>query len=95
MAVETRTNTVSRDYFVWYANHFLKLVVIDARCLLWPLYFIRQALDPSILFTTITAPILSDHCTRAVGDNNSIQPCGGISIPIRLPAYCKVLGSYY
>jgi hypothetical protein len=46
MAVESRTNTVSRDYFVWYANDFLKLVVSDARCLLWPLYFIRQALDP-------------------------------------------------
>jgi hypothetical protein len=95
MAAESRTNTVSWDYFVRHANHLLELVVSDARCLLWPLYFIRQALDPPILFATVTPPILSDHCTHAVGDGNSIQPCGGISIPIRLPAYRKVLGLFY
>lgn len=70
-------------------------MVNNPRCLLWPLYYVRQALDPSILFTTVTAPILSNNCTRAVGDYSSIQLCGGFSISIRLSAYGKVLGSFY
>jgi hypothetical protein len=95
MAIESRTNTVPRDYFVWYANDFLKLVVNDSRCLLWPLHFVRQALDPSILFTTVTAPMLSDQCTWAVGNYSCIQLCGVISMAIRLSPYGKVLGSFY
>ena len=91
----SRADTVPRDYFVWYAKDFLKLVVNDSRCLLWPLHYVRQALDPSILFTTVASPILSGHCSRAVRNYSCIQLCVVISMAIRLSAYGKVLGSFY